>query len=45
MILYALVALLGGYWVLTGTWLLVSGVLDLLRIALFGYPGDKYKDD
>jgi hypothetical protein len=42
---YALFFAVGGYWILSGAWLIVSGLLDLIRIALFGYPGDRYRDD
>ena len=42
---YILLGLLGGFWICQGLWLIVSAIWDLLRLALFGFPGDNYRDD
>jgi hypothetical protein len=41
---YIAFGLLGAYWILTGCWLIVSAVWDILRLVLFGFPGDRYRD-
>lgn len=44
MIYYILFALIGGFWICQGLWLIVSAVWDILRLIFFGVPGDNYRD-